>query len=103
MVRLAWCTQLLICQHELLDFDPSAPEYVHLGLTTMPDYFNKDKLPFYSRRQLAYHDECHKQCDIGRIGSVQVLFSRNEDGVFDKNGKYAPVGRPLHVKYAKEG
>jgi hypothetical protein len=100
--RLRWTPQLLVrlVKHS---YASTAKENEHLGLTNLPAFFDPIKMPPLSLHQIVFFDECHKKNEIGRQGDTVHWFLRDEDGLFDIDGRVANVDIKLHVKYAKEG
>ena len=47
--------------------------------------------------QVGFFDEIHMIQVIGTDKKYQVMFSRNEDGIYDKNGKFEEIQRKVRI------
>jgi hypothetical protein len=74
-----------------------------LELTGTLRYFDSDELEPLSVYQIVFFDECHKKTEIGRTGDTVYSFSRNEGGLYDKDGGIGDVDTKIYYKYPKEG
>jgi hypothetical protein len=73
--------------------------------STLPDYFNKDKLTMLDVEQTLSFDEHHREAAIGTEGlnfNRQIVFPRDADGNAGPNGKHGEGKVKLNMKYNEE-
>ena len=69
----------------------------------IPPWFDKEKLSPLNKFAIGWWDETHKQCLINAYLGTQVLYARNEDGIYNRTShSFHDPQVSFQVKYPKE-